>query len=154
MSQLAELAAALVRIDSVNPDLVPGGARDNTFAGRRRAGGLDTQLHLGPFDFWAEGLRERFEPADALPARRLDAEGWYVQAAWFALPKTLQAVLKYDVYDPNLDAASDRTRTWTAGANYFIKGDDLKLQLDYLLTAIDGPTPENRKLLLRLQTLF
>lgn len=135
-------------------DLVPGGTKDNTFAGRRKAGGLDLQLHRGGLDLWAEYLRARFKPGDALPSGSFDSDGWYVQAAYFAIPKDLQAVVKYDMFDPNATIGADSTRTWTLGANYYIKGDDLKLQFDYLLTDIDGVPARNKKLIMRLQTIF
>jgi phosphate-selective porin len=135
-------------------DAVPGGARDNTFTGRRKAGGLDTQLHLGPLDLWFEYLRARFKPVDAIPSRSFDADGWYLQAAYFVVPKTLQAVVKYDAFDPNLSLAANGASTWTFGANWFLKADDLKLQFDYLLSDIDGVAAQNKKLLVRLQTLF
>jgi phosphate-selective porin OprO/OprP len=135
-------------------DVVPSGTKDNTLTGRRKAGGLDTQLHVGPFDLWAEYLRARFKPLDAIPSRRFDTDGWYAQAACFVVPKTLQAVLKYDDFDPNLSLVSNSTRTWTLGANWFLKADDIKLQADYLITDIDGAAAKNKKLLLRLQTVF
>lgn len=135
-------------------DLVPGGTKDNTFAGKRKAGGLDTQFHVGALDLWVEYLRQRFKPLDRVPSGSLDSEGWYVQAAYFVVPKTLQAVIKYDDFDPNLNIETNGTRTWTLGANYFIKADDLKIQLDYLITDIAGQPSQNKKLILRLQTLF
>jgi len=135
-------------------DLVPGGAKDNTFAGRRKAGGLDTQLHVGQFDLWVEYLRARFKAADLIPSRSFDTDGWYAQAAYFVIPKDLQAVVKFDEFDPNLNIAGNTTTTWTLGLNYFLKGDDLKLQLDYLISDIDGQPSKNEKLILRLQTIF
>ncbi len=135
-------------------DFVPGGTKDNIFAGRRKAGGLDTQLHAGPFDLWVEYLRARFKPLDRVPSSDFDAAGWYAQAACFVIPKQLQAVVKYEDFDPNLNLSANSTRTWTLGANYFLKADDLKLQCDYLITDIDGQPAKNKKLVLRLQTIF
>ncbi|HWA08738.1 MAG TPA: porin [Opitutaceae bacterium] len=135
-------------------DLVPGGTKDAIFAGRRQAGGLDTQFHSGPFDLWVEYLRERFKPLDAIPSAAFDSAGWYAQAGWFVVPKELQGVVKFDTFDPNLGVVSNSTKTWTFGVNYFLKGDDIKLQGDYLLTDIDGQPAQNRKLILRLQTIF
>ena len=135
-------------------DFIPGGTRDNIFAGRRKAGGLDAQVHAGPFDLWAEYLQARFKPSDRLPSGSFDSDGWYVQAAYFAIPKTLQAVVKYDDFDPNANVNSNSTRTWTLGANYFLKADDIKLQLDYLISDLDGQPSKNKKLILRLQTIF
>lgn len=135
-------------------DLMPGGARDNVFAGRRRAGGLDTQLHLGPFDLWFEYLRARFQPSSAIPARSFDAAGWYAQATYFVVPQTLQTILKYDTFDPNVPLRKNSTSTWTLGANWFLKADDIKLQFNYLLTDLDGVPAKNEKLIMRLQTIF
>ncbi len=135
-------------------DLVPGGAADSIFAGRRRAGGLDTQFHAGRFDLMAEYLRVRFEPRGGVPAGSFEAEGWYAQAAWFVLPKRLQSVVKCDFFDPNRAIDANSTRTWTFGVNCLLKGDDLKLQCDYLLSDIDARPAKERKLLLRLQTVF
>src|SRR5581483_10791874 len=42
-------------------DFVPGGTKDNTFAGRHEAVGVDSQFHLGGFDLWGEYLRARFK---------------------------------------------------------------------------------------------
>lgn len=133
---------------------VATGPRNNTFTGRREAGGLDTQIHVGGLDLWAEYLRERFKPTSRIPSSSFDADGWYVQGSYFVLPKTLQAVVKYDIFDPNVEIANHSTRTWTLGANYYLKSDDVKLQFDYLLTDIDGQPARNKKLLMRLQTLF
>jgi phosphate-selective porin OprO/OprP len=135
-------------------DLVPGGTKDAIFAGRRKAGGLDTQLHAGSLDLWVEYLRERFKPLDLIPSGSFDTAGWYAQAAYFVIPKELQAVVKYDTFDPNLNVAANSTRTWTFGANYFLKADDIKLQCDYLVTDTDGQPSKSDKLILRLQTIF
>lgn len=135
-------------------DATPGGTKDNTFTGHRMAGGLDAQFRLGGFDLWAEYLRARFEPTDAIPLRRFDADGWYLLAGYFILPKQLQAVVKYERFDPNLAFAANRTATWTIGANWYFQSDDLKLQLDYLISDLDSLATQNRKLLMRLQTLF
>jgi phosphate-selective porin len=135
-------------------DAIPGGTKDNTFTGRRHAAGLDTQFHWGDFDLWAEYLRVTFEPTNLIPAHRFDAAGWYVQAGYFIVPKTLQAVVKYDDFDPNLSLFNNSTNTQTLGANWLLKADDIKLQVDYLISDVDGVVGKNRKLLLRLQTIF
>jgi len=62
--------------------------------------------------------------------------------------------VKYDDFDPNLSLDANSTNTWTFGANWYLKADDIKLQFDYLITDIDGVPAKNRKLLLRLQTIF
>ena len=59
-----------------------------------------------------------------------------------------------DTFDPNVSLAGNSTKTWTLGANWFLKADDIKLQFDYLISDIDGVPAKNKKLLLRLQTIF
>ena len=135
-------------------DVVPGGTKDNIFTGRRKAGGLDTQFHAGPFDLWVEYLRARFKPLDRIPSTSFDSAGWYAQAGWFLVPKQLQAVARYDDFDPNVLIAANSTRTWTLGGNWFLKADDIKLQFDYLISDIDGQPAKNKKLIMRLQTIF
>ncbi len=126
-------------------------ARDNTFTGQRSGLGADTQLRFGLFDLWAEYLRSNFEQS---LGRDSDAEGAYVQGTYYVIPKTLQALVKFDCFDPNVDIDGNTTETWTFGVNYYLKGDDLKLQLNYLLSDIPGSFEQQDKILLRLQAVF
>jgi len=128
-------------------------ALDAIFSGRRYAVGVDGQLRLGAFELWAEYLRETFEPKDRIPASRFRCDGWYVQGTWFPIPKRLQVVVKYDTFDPDRVVGSSETRTWTAGLNYFVRGDNVKLQLDYLRTRLPSGETQN-KALGRVQALF
>lgn len=57
-------------------------------------------------------------------------EGWYVQSAIFVLPKVLQAVAKYDVYDPDLSKSGNKKAVSTAGANWYFT-DGMRLQATY-----------------------
>jgi phosphate-selective porin len=131
------------------------GDRDNLFTGRRRGIGVDTQLHAGPFDLWLEYLDTRFEPVDRLPSPRFKASGWYGQASWI-FARRFQAVAKLESFDPNDRARGDLVETQTLGLNYLIKGNDLKLMLDYLRTDLGGasPLPRQGKALARLQVIF
>ena len=122
----------------VAPEL---GFNNNTFAGHRQAWGVDTQLTAGPLEVWGEILRARFDPATG--ATR-DLNSWYLAGAWSLTPK-LQAVAMLDT----LDGPAGNLKTWTLGANYFIKGHDLKLQLN-LMRSED----ETTRVLARLQTMF
>lgn len=122
----------------VAPEL---GFANNTFAGHRRAWGVDSQLTAGALEIWGEMLRARFDPETG--ATR-DLHSWYLAGAWSLTPK-LQAVAMIDT----LDGPSGDLKTWTLGANYFIKGHDLKLQLN-VMRAED----ETTRVLARLQTMF
>ena len=57
-------------------------------------------------------------------------EGWYAQSSFFVLPKVLQAVAKYDVYNPDLKKSGDKTAVSTAGLSWYFT-DGLRLQSNY-----------------------
>ena len=131
------------------------GLTGNTFTGNRVGVGADTQFNIGRFDLWTEYLRVRFRPTSRVPASDFFSDAWSVQGSYFLLPASLQAVVRYETFDPSNVKLNNETTTWTFGANLYIKGDDLKLQLDYLRTSLAGnPTPEQGKLILRAQTIF
>jgi phosphate-selective porin len=135
-------------------DSTPGSSTlDATFSGRRDAIGMDGQVRAGPFELWAEYLREILEPKDDIPFEKFRTNGWYVQGMWFAIPKHLQLVVKYDDFDPDDRLRRADTQTWTAGINYFIRGHSLKLQLDYLRSRLASGDVQN-KALGRIQAVF
>jgi phosphate-selective porin OprO and OprP len=59
-------------------------------------------------------------------------EGWYAQASYFLWPKHLQAVFRYDTYDPNtIQGKGNQTSTYYVfGLNYFFNV-WTKLQVNY-----------------------
>lgn len=134
-----------------------------SFAGRRTGYGLDTQLAVGPLEFWFEYLNTRFTPDIPVPGAgivKTNADGWYLQAAWNIVPKKWQAFARYDTFDPDTRLADNTTDTWTLGVNYLIKGDDLKLLLNYMTSdprfRASNNQSEDRanRLLMRLQAAF
>ena len=124
---------------------------ENTFTGKRRGVGFDTQIHSGPFDFWAEYLAVKFEPEDTIPAEEFTPAGWYAMLVYLFLPKS-QAVVRYETFDPT--ERIENTDTWTLGFNYLIKGDDLKFQVNYVI--FDDPSVQDlqHKVLARFQVVF
>lgn len=129
--------------------------RDNLFTGKRKGYGLDTEVLVGPFELWAEALQVRWEATDRRPRPTLESNGWYVQASVYAIPKKLQVVAKYETFDPDRDASKDETNTATLGLNYYIKGHDLKVMLDYLRVDVASRTTgQENKLIARLQVAF
>ncbi|MCO5068537.1 MAG: OprO/OprP family phosphate-selective porin [Kiritimatiellae bacterium] len=127
---------------------------NNVFAGERAVWGADAQFSQGPVEIWAEMLSARYEPDNKKPADQVDAGAWYVQATCYLLPEKVQAVLKYDTFDPNTDADNDGTDTWTLGLNYYIRGNDLKLQFNYLRSDVESRDATDNKLIARVQVLF
>ena len=129
------------------------GFSGNTFTGRRRAIGVNTQFRVGRLDLWCEYLRSQFKPVNAVPYSTFDADGWYAQSEYTVLPDKLQAVVRFDSFDPNRRIEGNSTDSWTLGTNYLFS-QDVKLMVDYLLFNTPGQPDRGQKLLMRLQTIF
>lgn len=59
------------------------------------------------------------------------AEGFYVTAAYH-LTKKLELLARYDEFNPDKSKSHNSSREYTAGINYYIKGQALKLILNYV----------------------
>lgn len=129
------------------------GFTGNTFAGRRSGVGFDAALSLGGFDLSGEWLQMTYRPRDAVPDARFHGEAWQATAAVFLAPKKLQAVLRREWFDPNSRRGGDAIESWVFGLNYYLKGDDIKFQVNYLLGDSPGGGEEGR-LLTRMQLMF
>lgn len=135
-------------------DAVPGGAIDNLFSGRRSAIGVDAQFSLGQVGLDTEYLRAEFHPTNRFPFAEVTADGWSVLATWFVVPKIIQAIGRYETFDPNIRLGSNESDTWTFGLTWFLKGDDLKFAFNYL---VGNPLPTSareHRLLTRVQLVF
>lgn len=127
--------------------------RDAIFSGDRRGWGVDSQFSAGRFELWGEYLSTRWEPTSRRPSAVVDSTGWYAQAGYFVVPERLQVVLKSETFDPRTKQSGDTTTTDTAGVNWFFKGHDLKLMVDYLRVQANRE-PDQDKVLARLQVIF
>lgn len=123
----------------------------NVFAGQRLGLGVDTQFQLGRVDVWGEYIRTELDP-DA--GSRYDAEGWYVLAGYYVIPKRLQALVKYETFDPDTSVSGDATDTWTFGLSYAFRGYNLKVFANYLLLDVPGDDRLQQKVITRLQAAF
>jgi phosphate-selective porin OprO and OprP len=133
----------------LQPDLVPPG-QTNVFAGQRYSIGVDTQLRAGPFVLWAEYLASHYDPDQY---ESYDAQGWYVLVG-YDITRKLQAIVKFENFDPDTDLAGDSTDTWTFGLSYAFKGNNLKVYLNYLLMDVPDQPDLQQKILTRLQASF
>lgn len=133
-------------------------------ADEREGYGVDASLHLGPFDVVGEYLDERIRPrtvaAVAPVFTGFDAHGYYITGGYFVVPKKLQLVAKWENFDPG-QVANDDFYSITAGVNYYIHGDDLKLMADYVHTWSDFRSNHPQfgddqfdEVFLRLQVMF
>ena len=133
---------------------VPGGALDNLFTGTRDGWGFDAAWHAGPFDLSTELLRVRYRPVNAIPARSFDAASWEVTAAYYLVPHKFQAALRREHFDPNTARAGESTENWLAGLTYYLKGEDLRLMVDYLFGRAAGLPTDQGRLLTRFQIVY
>ncbi|MDD3436120.1 MAG: porin [Candidatus Gastranaerophilales bacterium] len=67
------------------------------------------------------------------------SEGFYGTLAYRVTPK-IEALVRYDQFDPNKNAANDIRREYTAGLNYYIKGQALKLMLNGIFYSLENGT--------------
>jgi phosphate-selective porin len=121
-----------------------------TFTGRREGESFDVQGVYGPAELQAEWLQNDKHPTTGLATT---ARGWALLGACFVTPKW-QGVVRYESYDSNTATAATTTTLWTYGVNYYLKGDDLKLSLDYLVGKQPVPAPQGERLIARLQVMF
>jgi phosphate-selective porin OprO and OprP len=135
-------------------DAVPGGAVDNLFTGTRSGWGLDATWHCGLLDLSSELLRMRYRPANRIPNQSFTAESWQLTAAYFLLPNQLQAAVRREHFDPNTARGGDATNNWLLGLDYYLKGEDLKLMVDYLLGRAPGLSNAHGRLLTRFQIVY
>jgi len=82
-----------------------------------------------------------------------DKRGWFAQAGWFVLPKTIQVLAKFDSFDKNVSAANDRTSLYTFGLNWFI-ADRTKLQVNFEYLRKESGRMANQALLVQFQAGF
>jgi len=59
------------------------------------------------------------------------AEGFYLQAGYFVIPKKLELAARYAYLDPNRDVANDHWIESTGAVSWYINNHSLKLQADY-----------------------
>ncbi|MGZ7046323.1 MAG: porin [Candidatus Aminicenantales bacterium] len=112
---------------------------------RRDKEGLEAALVLKAFSLKSEYIHAR----DDLVSKA----GWYVQAGFFALPATLQALLRYDWLDLDRSVAGDAKNVLSAGINWFILG-RTKLQVNYEIHRLQGGGRDKSGLLAQFQAAF
>ena len=129
-------------------------------AAEREGYGADATFHWGPFDLIGEYLSESYEARATPGFAKFRAEGYYVQGSYFAIPKKLQLVTRYESFNPG-QIIDDNLQTFWGGVNYYIHGDDIKLMANYAHTWSNlrearpalGPSDFD-EVILRLQVVF
>lgn len=102
------------------------------FRGTDHRWGAELSGDWGDLTVRAEYIQARLNFASE-GARDLVASGWYVLGAEFIAPN-LQAVAKYEQFDPDLSVRSSKdVRQTTIGLNYYIRQSRLKLMIGYVV---------------------
>lgn len=70
---------------------------------------------------------------------RASSEGYYGTLAYRVTPR-IQALVRYDKFDPNKNKGNDMRTEYTAGINYFIKGQALKLMFNLVYYTLENGT--------------
>lgn len=109
-----------------------------TFGGGLNAGHNKTNYTVGSFyvGYKYKRLWTNFEYgiADGYNGTRVStnkAQGFNYTIGYKIHPR-LQLIARYDQFDPNRDVAHDTRREYTAGINYFIKGQAIRLIVNYV----------------------
>lgn len=124
-------------------DFKPLGKTDGRYGNLVFGGGLNaghnrTNYTVGSFyiGYKYKRLWTNFEYgiADGYNGTRVStnrAQGFNYTIGYKVHPR-LQLIARYDQFDPNRDVAHDTRREYTAGINYFIKGQAVRLILNYV----------------------
>jgi len=80
------------------------------------------------------------------------AEGFYGTVGYKITPK-LQIIGRYDQFNPDRNVSGDTRREYTAGINYFLKGQAIKMVLNYVFCQ-NGKAPDSHRIMLGTQLLF
>ncbi len=109
-------------------------------ADERVAWSVDAWLEVGPFDLIGEYLQEHVEgrTVNGLPPAfaNFTTDGFYVTGAYFLVPKKLQAVVQWQYLNPG-QQGDDGLYSILGGLNYYIRGDNIKLMVNYIHTWSD-----------------
>jgi hypothetical protein len=74
------------------------------------------------------------------------SEGFNGTLAYRISPR-LQALVRYDQFDPNKNKVNDIRREYTVGLNYFIKEQSVRLMVNYIMYSIENGTYGSKILL-------
>jgi len=118
---------------SLSPFVLPG-------PDERTAWSVDAWLRMGPFDLIAEFLQEHVDPrtVNGVPPGfdEFTTDGFYVTGAYYLIPKKLQAVVQWQHLNPG-QKGNDGISSIVGGLNYYIRGDDIKVMVNYFHTWSD-----------------
>lgn len=84
---------------------------------------------------------------------QIESYAWYLQGGCYIMPEKLQAIVKYDSFDKNLDIQGDRISVMTLGLNWFFS-EKTKFQINYEYHREDTNETSKNVILAQLQAGF
>lgn len=131
----------------------PGPAKSTGWA-------VNESFNIGPFDLLAEYLEQDIRPRHLTAFREFTANGYYVQGSYFLCDKKWQVISRWTTFNPG-QAPDDDIKSILGGVNYYIKGDYIKVMLNYVHTWSDfrdahraAGNDQFDEVLLRMQLMF
>jgi hypothetical protein len=93
-------------------------------------GGIDAVFKYKGLSLQAEGFFRNIDTHDH--SKQIgNASGFYVQAGYFVVPRTIEVVGRYSVMDPDTRLGHDLITSGVGGLNWYFSGHEHKLQFDY-----------------------
>jgi len=117
-------------------------------AGRRHGNYTVGGAYAG-YSYKKFAVNAEYAIADGYNGRKFSenkATGFYTTVS-YRLTKRLHVLARYDQFDPNRDISGNLKREYTAGLNYFIKGQALRLILNYVFCDNQNSTDSHRIIL-------
>ena len=145
-------------------NLKPLGKTDGKYGKLVMGGGLNSGRHHedytvgGAYIGWNYKdfmINAEYSVADGYNARVFSndkAEGFYTTVGYKLTPK-IQLVARYDQFDPNKDLSGDIRREYSAGINYFVIGQGMRILLNYVYCDNQN-TEDSHRLILGTQILL
>ncbi len=121
---------------------VESGHRENTYCVTGLYAGYEYKRFLANFE-WANA-----DGYNGTAGHSIDkhAGGFYTTLGYM-LTKKLQLLVRYDELDPDKNIGNNKKREYTAGINYYIKGQALKVMLNYVFCQNDNSKDSHRIIL-------
>ena len=113
--------------------------------------GADLFFSTGPFTVEAEYDRLRKELIGGNPDIQVD--GWYVQAGYLVW-RRVEFAARHQQLDPNVFVPNNRLRWTSVGSNIYIRGHNLKMQIEYTFRRGPGQVVKTDVLQIQMQADF
>ena len=122
---------------------------------KRNLMGADVSFHLGGFTAQAEYNTWKIGETGLTD---IEPKGWYVQAGYFIPVVNIEPVARYEVYNLDTNATTDRENTYTTvGLNWYAKGHSMKVGVNWLKTEfgtgnLGTPAQQSKRDVYQIQT--